>query len=80
MLSLSVIASEPQGERGNPKGKNNAKFMDCHDLRLLVFIACISHLLLIIQSFTRQKPKFRIEFNTKNLMQNSAQNSAQNLA
>jgi len=26
---LSVIASE-QGERGNPKSKNNAKFMACH--------------------------------------------------
>ena len=74
MLSLSVIASE-QGERGKTKGKNNAKFMDCHDLRLLVFIACISHLLLIIQSFTRQKPKFKIELH-KNLMQNSAQNLA----
>ena len=26
---LAVIASE-QSERGNPKSKNNAKFMDCH--------------------------------------------------
>ena len=28
-FSLSVIASE-QSERGNPKSKNNAKFMACH--------------------------------------------------
>ena len=28
-LCLAVIASE-QSERGNPKSKNNAKFMDCH--------------------------------------------------
>ena len=30
MTQPAVIASEPQGERGNPKGKDNAKFMDCH--------------------------------------------------
>ena len=28
-LCRAVIASE-QSERGNPKSKNNAKFMDCH--------------------------------------------------
>ena len=57
---VSVIASEPQGERGKTKGergktkgKNNAKFMDCHDLRLLVFIACISHLILKITYHTK---------------------------
>ena len=31
MTQPAVIASEPQGERGNPKGKDNAKFMDCHE-------------------------------------------------
>ena len=29
MTKSAVIASE-QSERGNPKSKNNAKFMDCH--------------------------------------------------
>ncbi len=49
---LSVIASEPQGERGNPQRKGNAKFMDCHefarscftnsrnDKALVIFIKC----------------------------------------
>ena len=36
MTKFAVFASE-QGERGKTKGKNNAKFMDCHEFARLRF-------------------------------------------